>query len=645
MDYLFQVNIGPVQSFIASARRTRDLHYGSYLLSELAKAAAKEIVDNYSWDSLIFPAPDPKDKDALNPHSRLNVANKIIARIQLAAQIIEPARAMQELGKGVKEAIDRRLSQIKDDTFPSPGKSISYYKEEAEKQLENLVEYFWVAVPFVIGDYAATRKKLEALIAARKNTRDFSPVTWGGDRPKSSIDGQLESVIPENRYPQRTDSEDTKFSKVQALYKEYRAAPAERLSGVDLLKRLGSSKDEYNFPATSHIAAIPFLERLRILADTDASKAKTAKTLWETYTRKVGQLTPDQKLEYIPQGYVEHPILGNVEGSLLFEDRLGDLLDLVKRDSVIFTQVREARKALGQFYDCLGKKRPGAYFVILHADGDWMGRVIDATARQGYDQHRELSRNLYSFAGNVSNIVEKQGYQGALVYAGGDDVLAFLPLHTALKCARNLAQDFQEKLANFKDKNGHSPTLSVGIAVVHHLHPLWDALNIARAAEKRAKQHEGKNALAITIRKRSGGEYTVVDSWGKLDKHLDQLITYYCNGDIPGGTAYELRDMLLRLTPSDSDSVDLRKVLQTETRRILQRKLEVSQKELEQESHKRKVQVLVELLGMLGIPTSIRLVANAEAPHIQIEQFIHTLLAAQQFAEARNLALLDKGDN
>jgi CRISPR-associated protein Cmr2 len=40
MSYLFLVNIGPVQDFIASARRSRDLWYGSWLLSELAKAAA-----------------------------------------------------------------------------------------------------------------------------------------------------------------------------------------------------------------------------------------------------------------------------------------------------------------------------------------------------------------------------------------------------------------------------------------------------------------------------------------------------------------------------------------------------------------------------------------------------------------------------
>jgi CRISPR-associated protein Cmr2 len=81
MNYLFLVNIGPVQDFIASARRSRDLFFGSWLLSELSKAAAKRIVDDKGI--LIFPAPDLQIMpDALNPGNELNVANKILAVIE-----------------------------------------------------------------------------------------------------------------------------------------------------------------------------------------------------------------------------------------------------------------------------------------------------------------------------------------------------------------------------------------------------------------------------------------------------------------------------------------------------------------------------------------------------------------------------------
>ncbi len=39
-SHLIALSIGPVQDFIAAARRTRDLWFGSHMLSEIAKAAA-----------------------------------------------------------------------------------------------------------------------------------------------------------------------------------------------------------------------------------------------------------------------------------------------------------------------------------------------------------------------------------------------------------------------------------------------------------------------------------------------------------------------------------------------------------------------------------------------------------------------------
>src|SRR5260370_26757809 len=107
MSYLFLVNIGPVQDFIASARRSRDLFFGSWLLSELSKAAAKRIIDDKGI--LIFPAPDLQNiPDALNPSSELNVANKILAIIEE-----EP----EKLGEKLYVAIIDQLHEIRNDAY------------------------------------------------------------------------------------------------------------------------------------------------------------------------------------------------------------------------------------------------------------------------------------------------------------------------------------------------------------------------------------------------------------------------------------------------------------------------------------------------------------------------------------------------
>jgi len=53
---MLQMSIGPVQTFIYEARRTQDLWMGSYLLSYLAWAGIKVIVERYGPDAVIYPS-------------------------------------------------------------------------------------------------------------------------------------------------------------------------------------------------------------------------------------------------------------------------------------------------------------------------------------------------------------------------------------------------------------------------------------------------------------------------------------------------------------------------------------------------------------------------------------------------------------
>lgn len=621
MEYLFLASIGPVQGFIASARRSRDLYFGSWLLSELAKAAAKEIADNdeSGINSLIFPA--PANLDELNPDTPLNVANKIVAKI---------SGQPHDTGTKVKDAIFNRLNAIIELVYGKLEIS-DEDRETAVKQIHDLVEYFWVAVPFT-GSYADARESAEALMAARKNTRDFAPVTWGNHRSKSSIDGQLESVIPESYYPNQKDqSAGTWGIKAKVLYDKFGAGAAERLSGVDILKRKGEPISSPNFPSTSHVATIPFLKRLETINGAEKIQAKQQ---WRIYIQHVKKIS-EGFLEHIPSWYPNHPILGDLEGSLLFEERLVDLLDLVQVEDTdqFIVSFNNAKKALRVFYallnEVLGKARPDPYYVILQADGDRMGKTIDMLAKEGENKHRELSQALDTFARSVKTTVE-EGHQGALIYAGGDDVLAFLPLHTALQCAKKLADDFKQGLNKFKDEKGVAPTLSVGLAIVHHLHPLWDALNIARAAEKRAKDTLNKNRLAITVRKRSGGEYTLADSWNSIYTDLETLIADHKGNTIPYGTAYELKNMIqhLSVAPSDPGYHSLENGIRAEAKRILERKLGVT---LHKEGATKPAETLEQLLGMIEERNGDRSIS------VRIEHFINMLLVAKIFADARKL--------
>ena len=87
--YIIAIAIGPVQDFIASARRTRDLWFGSYLLSEVSKATARHLEAMKA--TLIFPA--PLNRNDLDEDSNLNVANKLLAE----AEIDDPAYLLNEV--------------------------------------------------------------------------------------------------------------------------------------------------------------------------------------------------------------------------------------------------------------------------------------------------------------------------------------------------------------------------------------------------------------------------------------------------------------------------------------------------------------------------------------------------------------------
>jgi len=531
--HLVIFHVGPVQDFIATARRSRDLWFGSWLLSELSKAAALEIVRQNGDDiaCLVFPAPN--DLAELQSED-FNVPNKVVALVKQT-----PA----SLGKAVQGAILKRLHEIRDEAYSYRKVTGSFDRTTAERQVDDMLEFFWVACP-VNRNYSQARDQAEALMAARKVTRDFATVSWGSSAPKSSLDGQRESVIPETAYDQMTGEQ---------LRRSYGVHVGERLCGVGLLKRHGKrGTGADRFFSTSHVAALPLLERL------------TDKSATDEYIKSLQEFgISSGELGSVP---TRHSVFGHYDGHLLFEERLSEFFEDKNK-------LEKAKAALRKFRKkALDDQSLIPYYALLRADGDHMGKVIN---RQRTDeQHRALSQHLSRFAGRVAGIVN--AHKGSLVYSGGDDVLAFVPLHTVLACARCLADTFRQELAAFKVKEDGgevSPTLSVGIVVSHHLEPLSDALTLARAAEKAAKSVPGKNGLAVTVSKRSGADRTVKGTWGTLDQRLTQFINLHRTDAIPDSAAYELRDLALRLHSSEQSVREtLQRAIVEEAKRILRRK-------------------------------------------------------------------------
>jgi CRISPR-associated protein Cmr2 len=214
-----------------------------------------------------------------------------------------------------------------------------------------------------------------------------------------------------------------------------------------------------------------------------------------------------------------------------------------------------------------------------------MGAAIDALAQQGGQAaHAALSQALEVFAGGAATTVANHG--GSLIYSGGDDVLALLPLHGSLSCARTLHDDFSKALSKSVASlpvGVTRPTLSVGLAIVHHLEPFGEAREWAKKAEQTAKAYRSdggiqpKNALAILVVPRSGAETTVVDSWKNgPDTVLKDWIKLLGSGAISSKAPHDLLEALepLKVGLGVAERKGLCDVVVSLSRRVLSAKRE-----------------------------------------------------------------------
>lgn len=210
-----------------------------------------------------------------------------------------------------------------------------------------------------------------------------------------------------------------------------------------------------------------------------------------------------------------------------------------------------------------GIQRPGRYYAVLAMDGDHMGRwlsgelapMIGEVLHEGarptdgatyLGMRRPLSgahqvavsRALSEFSLGIVRPVVEGVHAGVVVYCGGDDLLALLPLHRLFACLRDLrrlysglplpadssagrhgfesGRGFVRRGKDLWRVMGERATCSMGVAVAHQKWPLRHALETSRRMENpQAKIALGRNAVAIGLLKRSGGHEEFGARWGR----------------------------------------------------------------------------------------------------------------------------------
>lgn len=141
------------------------------------------------------------------------------------------------------------------------------------------------------------------------------------------------------------------------------------------------------------------------------------------------------------------------------------------------------------------------YYAIVKLDGDGIGSLYQQLKTK--EEHTELSKNISDFAERARVIFKEN--KGVCIFAGGEDILGFLPLDTLFQAITTLHKEFPEKI---KAPEGYSKSLtfSAGIVIAHLMDPLYTVLQRVEHLEAFAKEiDEDKNAYAIELLKRSGG--------------------------------------------------------------------------------------------------------------------------------------------
>jgi CRISPR-associated protein Cmr2 len=331
-------------------------------------------------------------------------------------------------------------------------------------------------------------------------------------------------------------------------------ATGEQLDVVGLTKRLACTGDQdISYPSVARIAAASWLrlaERSPLIQDLKNECEILAQ-------RGILSRTKDERFRTFPY-----------DGTAIFRSRYRSIANEADVSLDMLDALRSVVKRLDGPPGDGGLGEPSPYLAILIADGDGMGAIISRLPSP--EAHRAFSNSLSSFAAKAHEIVANAG--GVCIYAGGDDVLAFMPLEVALSCARQLHEAFETILSGAGGLT-QVPTLSVGVAVGHFMEPLEDLRDYALQAESAAKQRSGRsadlrdsegNGLAIHVYVRSGGSLRVRERWqlGEdcLDRRLERWSGLFASKGLPGKLPYDFRKLAseyLNWPPGESLQVAL----------------------------------------------------------------------------------------
>jgi len=526
---LLLFTFGPIQASLSAARRTQDIKTSSWIFSHFAEVAIQKA--QKLGCQVIFPQ---------MPQS--GAATGIPNRLVILTEANQCAAVAGELKKAIEEERDN-ISGLVQVYIKSTGAYLS--TDRWNEQLKEWLEFYWVGVQWDGKEetYGAQFKTANLGIDSRKTVRHYPTSTQLGER--CTLCGVRSAI----------SDDDTFWAKIRQRAGGRVIPQRERLCAVCATKRfapkvLNNVGLGEGFPSISSIASASF--RQAVLQYWDQGTGVIIKEFLDVTDKlylPAAHIVPTPFFEPFLKGTDEdiRRRFFDLEGAYLYPDSYeaqaiqedtGAVPDKddIKRARQLLENLKEVLTHLGA-----SATFPHPYYAVLKVDGDHLGALLDGIASQ--DDHQKVSRAISQTAANIKNLVETNS-PGRLIYSGGDDMLAFLPVDCALRVAQEVRSAYEQNLAAEGFPN---QTASAGLVIAHHKTPLQSALSDVYAAETMAKEEFDRNTLVLNISKRSGELRRISLHWSSqgtaapIDA-LSELRSLIASDKLSGKFAYELED-------------------------------------------------------------------------------------------------------
>lgn len=493
--FRLEFTFGPVQGFIGSARRTRDVWLGSWLLSKLARAALEAVL-----------ALDPKPELQIPgsfPDGEAGTGDNVAAVPNRFAVLVSSTRHGQEAGEAATRALKAAWAGCADRVWEQllhgrPGVG-DHTRAIWDRQIAASWQVQWAVES--VGPAGRGGGLLAQVKHGRRHAAEEEPGFHCTLMPRFQ---ELSGCVGLAGIPERDHFWANLRGSLGSQIDTLDLAPGERLSAPAFVKRMlprvepGEAQENRAWPSVAFVAARPFFHAL---AGCDSAKCREASAamvsaaavaggrgwLHRSETHAAGDLPSEVRSMACWDASVLHA--GGVH-RLLAESRKDQSPE--PADAEVAADLARAVRGLRKAAKDAGVDPPPPFFAVVVMDGDSLGQTL-----AGMDRPSELSQKLLNFTAGVKAIAPD--HHASLVYAGGDDVLALIPVASVLAFVSSVSEAYKRELGT------PGASISAGVHLVHLRTPLQVALREAhRLLDDEAKEACGRDAVAFGLTLGSG---------------------------------------------------------------------------------------------------------------------------------------------